>query len=100
MSNTHRPETMQSPQRDVISPAVPHYTVHTVLWHTALRHRSLQCVRSPVIHFPSESKDFATLEPLIREWSGPVTSRKSVFDDGQNGYPLIAVAVDSVELPR
>ena len=90
----------QSPQHESTSPAAPYQTVHAVLSHTAFRHRSLPCMRSPVSHVPRKCVDPEALEPLVSESGGPVAPGESVLGAGQYGHPLRDVTVDDAELPR
>lgn len=67
---------------------------------TAFRHRSPQCMRTPVSHVSSEGVDPETLEPLVSETGGPVAPRESVLVAGQNGESLRHIAINGGEFPR
>ena len=47
----------------LVSPAAPDRTVHAVLRHTALRHRSSQRMRGRVAHRSGESVDTEVAQP-------------------------------------
>ena len=90
----------QPPQCGSTSPAAPYQTVHAVFQHTAFRHRSLQCMRRPVVHRAPQSVDPEGHEPPVVEAGAPVAPVEPVLLAGKDGHPFVHVAVDDVELPR
>ncbi len=81
-------------------PAAPYRTVHAVLPHTALRHRSPQGMRIPVAHRSSQTVDAELGRPPVVEAGGPLPARPAVLDAGQPGQPFVHVAVEGGELRR
>src|SRR5271154_1403606 len=96
----HRPGTSSPRSLASTSPAAPFQTVHAVLRHTASRHRSPQCMRSPVIHCSTQPVDPEAREPPVVEAGGPVATGNTVLVAGQDRHPLVDVAVDYGELLR
>ena len=83
----------------VASPAAPYRTVHAVLPHTALRHRSPSGIRTPAAHRARQPVDPERREPPVGETGGPVPARDAVLDARQLGQSFVDVAVDDAELP-
>ena len=82
------------------SPAAPYRTVHAVLPHTALRHRSPSGMRRPVANRSGQPVHPERAEPRPRVVGGPVSPRAPMADAGKDRESLMDVAVDRVELPR
>ena len=72
------------------------YRHHSPFRTHAFRHRSLQCMRSPVSHVPRKCVDPEALEPLISESSAPVAPGESILNADQNGHPFGDVTIDDV----
>jgi hypothetical protein len=98
--SAHRPGTSRLRRVCSVSPAAPYRTVHAVLPHTALRHRSSSGMRrSPVTDGSFEPVDAQPGQPVVVEPAGPEPVSGGVLDAGQLGQPPVHVAVDSGELP-
>src|SRR5207249_4411855 len=84
----------------VITPLSGHTTVHAVLPHTALRHRSPSGMRSRVAHRSGEPVDPEVAQPVPREAVRPVEPRERMLPAGQDRHSFMDVVVDGAELVR
>src|SRR3954452_20070910 len=88
------------PQGGSVSPAAPYRTVHAVLPHTALRHRSSSGMRRvPSPDGSGEPVDAEPGEPAVVEAAGGESVSGGLLDAGHLVQPPVHVAVDGGELP-
>src|SRR4051812_3413803 len=78
----------------------PHRTVHAVLPHTALRHRSPAGIRERGFHRSGQAVDAEPGRPLVVEAGDPVSALESVLGAGEDREAFVDVGVDLGELPR